>query len=808
MKNVVRNMLLSVLISLSACLSLITCANPMSDVGGVIGNGGGLITVTIGGGSARATVTWANALDSSELTHEITVFGGEGGPHNGNIPSGGGTVSFSVIPGEWTISVKAYYKGDQVAEGEELVEIIKGDNGTIRITMFELSAPLRSYTVTFDCKGGKFHDGKETETQTVKKYNKATSIIPSKTDKGFAGWFSDSALTNSYNFHDPVTSDFYLYAGWSDDFFTVTFMDKGQTVGTQNITPGGHASVPNDVANIGHTGEWYKEPTFNTLWDFENNPITEDMPLYVKWTANAYHVVFHANGGHGTMPDLAFTYGTAQNLTRNAYERTGHIFEGWATSAVGTKVYDDEESVINLTEIADDTVNIYAVWTADNLVNAAKPTITKQPVAINEIYLSDTVELTVSATSSDGGNITFQWYSNTANNTNGTPIGNATSATYITPNTLAKGNHYYYCIVTNTNGMNSDTVTSHVAMVKVYGVGSGIEQDSFIVHNVTTLERVGKGEGDWEGDWSLSAHYKQIRDIELPNVPAGESNWTPIGTEFNPFTGSYDGNGKIIRNLKINDPSSEDSSGLFGDISETAVLENIGIVDCEISGNAWVGGVVGWNEGTVKNSYAIGKVSGAGIMVGGLVGGNGGTGTVEYCYATCNVSGKGEFGVGGLVGNNQGIVQYCYATGEVSGTGNFKSYVGGVVGHNIQDSGYICKVQNCVALNPNIIANTDDYGRIVGKNNSCIILNCYGRSDMKKNDETYSWQYMDDTNINGRNGEDIILTDWSDVNWWKETAEFDDKVWDFSGLDGTKLPKLKGMPGGIEAQNPVIKPLP
>ena len=90
--------------------------------------------------------------------------------------------------------------------------------------------------------------------------------------------------------------------------------------------------------------------------------------LYAVWAANNYSVKFNANGGSGTMPNQSFVYGEAKNLTVNAFTRTGYTFQGWATSASGTKVYSDKQSVKNLTSSNNGTVNLYAVWAANNYI--------------------------------------------------------------------------------------------------------------------------------------------------------------------------------------------------------------------------------------------------------------------------------------------------------------------------------------------------------------------------------------------------------------------------------------------------------
>jgi len=122
--------------------------------------------------------------------------------------------------------------------------------------------------------------------------------------------------------------------------------------------------------------------------------------------------------------------------------------------------------------------------------------------------------------------------------------------------------------------------------------------------------------------------------------------------------------------------SETDYVGLFGSIDEEGYVRNVGVVDANVSGDWYVGGLVGENRGTVEMSYATGMVSGENI-VGGLVGLS--RGTVSNSYAAGDVNGDLNF-VGGLVGENrEGTVSSSYATGVVSGD---NLYVGGLVGWN------------------------------------------------------------------------------------------------------------------------------
>ena len=83
------------------------------------------------------------------------------------------------------------------------------------------------------------------------------------------------------------------------------------------------------------------------------------------YIANRYSVRYNPNGGTGSMADQSFTYNVAQNLFENTFSRKGYKFAGWATSANGSAVYTDNESVKNLTTSADGVVNLYACWTAE-----------------------------------------------------------------------------------------------------------------------------------------------------------------------------------------------------------------------------------------------------------------------------------------------------------------------------------------------------------------------------------------------------------------------------------------------------------
>jgi hypothetical protein len=206
----------------------------------------------------------------------------------------------------------------------------------------------------------------------------------------------------------------------------------------------------------------------------------------------------------------------------------------------------------------------------------------------------------------------------------------------------------------------------------------------------------------------LGGHYILMNDLDSTTagyeelaspIANGGKGWQPIGTSQNTFTGTFDGQGYKIRNLFSNHPD-EMYVGLFSAVGEGGVVQNIGVVNADVTGYGGVGGLVGDNEGTVSNSYATGSVNGIG-WVGGLMGVN--LGTVSKSYSTGTVTGDervgglvgwneaspvsnsystgtvtGRYSVGGLVGASSGTVSNSYSTGSVTGDTN----VGGLVGEN------------------------------------------------------------------------------------------------------------------------------
>jgi len=201
-----------------------------------------------------------------------------------------------------------------------------------------------------------------------------------------------------------------------------------------------------------------------------------------------------------------------------------------------------------------------------------------------------------------------------------------------------------------------------------YSGGSGTLQDPYQIATTADLIALGNEPNDYGKCFILTAN------IDLDSNLAGGKVFDraviapDTGT---PFSGVFEGNGHVIRNLRI--VSNSDYIGLFGQVDAKAEIRDLGLENVVISGAGNViGALAGMNLGTVSCCYSAGNVLGTNI-IGGLVGQNGELvgDVVDPCimdsYSLCAVGGKES--IGGLVGYNVADLSNCYSTGRVTGDG-------------------------------------------------------------------------------------------------------------------------------------------
>ena len=122
----------------------------------------------------------------------------------------------------------------------------------------------------------------------------------------------------------------------------------------------------------------------------KTSSVDEDVVIfYAQWVVPVYTVVFDANGGSGTMDSIQVTYGVKTKLPKNAYKRSGYIFDGWvayresdqkwyAVANDGSKgwylqsvidkndyskyLYSNQATISKTSSVNGDVVTMYARW--------------------------------------------------------------------------------------------------------------------------------------------------------------------------------------------------------------------------------------------------------------------------------------------------------------------------------------------------------------------------------------------------------------------------------------------------------------
>ncbi len=236
-----------------------------------------------------------------------------------------------------------------------------------------------------------------------------------------------------------------------------------------------------------------------------------------------------------------------------------------------------------------------------------------------------------------------------------------------------------------------------------------------------------------------SAHYQLTADIDL-----GGKGWAPIGSgdyDNNIFKGTFDGNGKTIKNLvwdgvSYGQPTSTSGIGLFGVIGGNVCIKDLALTGVNLeSSNDATGALAGYwkadNEacnGTIENVYVSGTVKGGATASGFIAqpANIGGTTDRTMTFKDCVFDGTVTVAVGtskkdyagGFVGNGNNCVMSftdCLNLGAISGS----QYVAGLVGRQDVKATFT----NCINLGKITPASGKIAGEITsaGKNKNAPI---------------------------------------------------------------------------------------
>jgi len=245
------------------------------------------------------------------------------------------------------------------------------------------------------------------------------------------------------------------------------------------------------------------------------------------------------------------------------------------------------------------------------------------------------------------------------------------------PSTVADNPNLNFAIATeqltgpiDTSEDEVSTVCGHPRSTGGFLLGDGSRQNPYQVATPAQLAHVGM---------HLSSHFVQTGDIDLSTDATFIAGFPMIGSAGSPFTGSFDGQGYAIRNLRVD--SGDQSVGLFAESSGEII--NVSLTSGEVratsAGSGFVGGILGRNlEGglVAVSSNGARVIGGPGFNVGGIAGQS--AGRIRDCYSAATITGTSN--VGGLVGLNAAgaTLSGSYNAGGIEAVGDGVGAVAGV----------------------------------------------------------------------------------------------------------------------------------
>ncbi len=579
------------------------------------------------------------------------------------------------------------------------------------------------YTISFDRQGG---NGGTSSVRAEYNAAMPSISTPTRLGYNFQGYFTgmNGSGNKYYNANGTsvrncnFTSNTTLYAHWTGISYSVRYnsnLSPNTTSSQSGFTYGiSQALQRNTFVRTGYIFKGWATSVDGGVVYYDGVSVSKlttshasTVDLYAVWQAKTYTLTANANGGSipttsgwsgsgaSASKTITFdsTYGTLPTPTR-----TGHTFAGWYTAASSGEAV---SATTGVTTTGNRT--IYAHWTANNYTltadaNMTGATFTSVPSGWSGSGTTRTRSVTYNTsygilpTPAKEGYIFLGWYTAASG---GSSVYSST--------TMGAGNTRIYAHW-------EKTWAADAVDVNLIGLGgSGTTSDPYVIDSATDIAFLALQTSKnvtFDGKY-----FKQTTNIDLEG-----KTWLPIGNATTAFQGSYDGNGYLITNITTiaNGQLNYSNVGLFG-YTRNATIKNVNIISGTIQGYDYVGSIVGnLNNGSIENcrsgatvtghnyvgmigygistsilsSYNYGSVSGN-DYVGGILGRNGGTGTrLENCYMKGGVTATASnANCGGILGQTtSGItLQSCGFIGSVTGGSNTGLLTGNLNGGSVID---------------------------------------------------------------------------------------------------------------------------
>jgi uncharacterized repeat protein (TIGR02543 family) len=392
-----------------------------------------------------------------------------------------------------------------------------------------------------------------------------------RTNYIFSSWNTKAdGSGDSYapNTNITITANTMLYAIWTQ-VFTLTYNGNGSTGGTapSQVTGITSGTVVTVAANT-FTKTNSSFSVWNTLANGTgtsyapgaNIAITSNTTLYAQWTTNTYNVHFDKNdaAATGSMQTQGILSGASANLLTNGFTKTCYDFAGWATSANGNVVYQNQGSIT----MGSGDIYLYAKWNA-------KAGMTLSTVQNVEWYCGNVnPTFSVQATGASGAP-NYTWYFDNS----GTPAACSSSPSYFKNYNSSTLTVYapipifsttFWCVVTD----NCGSKESNHATYKAHPVATLPSSVNGTCYSPYDLSLSGTCGGSFE--WFVSSDGTYVNSTKLSDMEPTLRDWLQY-------------TGHTTSTLHLGDLNSETDAYYFCEV--TAFGEVVRSNICKINGS-------------------------------------------------------------------------------------------------------------------------------------------------------------------------------------------------------------------------------
>ena len=586
---------------------------------------------------------------------------------------------------------------------------------------------------------------------------------PTKDEYVFDGWYLDNekwekvfTLSSLLNQNSQDATHYKVYAKWkSTVHYTVVFSSElDSTRFTQQIKYGEPTALRiNTFSYLSNYvfSHWKadKDVYLNGETVLNLCKPGEEIHLQAVWKyyLDRYTVVFDANGGVGSMPNQIIERNKTVALSKNTFTRGSYTFMGWSTSANGGGwTYTPEELVENLAP-TDGTITLYAQWKA----------VAVEGKTYTVWYMEN------NGTIKKLDEMAFRF-----------GVSEMISCHYYAPdmhvfvgwNTKADGTGRTY-----QNGSEIIIFDESVKTIVLYAQYKKVENepvgDVYYIDDYDDLLLIKN---------DLAGTYVLTKDIELPS----SENYV-CGTLANPFEGKFFGHGYTISGIMELSGRTDKYCGLFGYIGENGWIENLNL-KLSIGSSEYSAAFAYCNKGTIINCLSTGS----------------------YILANEYSSRAKDLYVGGIVVFNEGTIKNTLSTANITGTALTKNLqMGGICVKNtgtIENCAYIHNTQYLpitpIKYNDACSVQIDALFCV----NEGVSKNNYYLNGMRyviekgSYEDNPTYEIYESGVLTSSYGKGVDTSSLSSKSFFVNTLGWSEDVWDFSDVSNKKYPTLKELP--------------